>query len=290
MNLNQLYRPITATPFTEDETYMEFEPCDALKPYIRCFWGTKKPYTRSVAEEAKKSLIVPDTCMDIIFDVNYTENTVCDKFCGINDQSFTVSEDHGKGQCISTFAIRFYAWTAVLFSEEAMSGVKNAFFDAGYHFSRLKDQLEPLLFDLTDIHSRAMAAERFLLRLLHPERENRLVMEGIYEILRQKGSLKAGELGKTLHVSTRQLERLFKENIGISPKKMSSLIRFQYLWSDVVYQRDFQIQDEIYKFGYTDQSHLLKDFKRFHTMTLKEAKQHALKEVAFLQEPVEKKM
>lgn len=283
MNLNQIYRPITATPFTKNETYMELEPCDALKPYIRCFWGTRKSYTNKMTDKTKESLIVPDTCMDIIFDINYTENTVRDSFCGINDFSFITSEHTGKGQCVSTFAIRFYAWAAVLFSEEPMYDVKNIFFDVGYHFSQLKEGLEPLLFDLPDIYSRAAAAETFLLEMMRPKRENRLVMEGVCEILRHKGSLKAGELGKTLHVSSRQLERLFKENMGISPKKLSSLIRFQYLWSDVVYRPDFQMQDEIFKFGYTDQSHLMKDFKRFHSMTLKEARHHALKEVAFLQ-------
>lgn len=40
--LYKSYNPITATPFQCTEEYMEFVPCDALKPYIRCFWGSKK--------------------------------------------------------------------------------------------------------------------------------------------------------------------------------------------------------------------------------------------------------
>lgn len=37
MYLHKLYNPITATPFKYTEDYMEFEPCEALKPYIHCF-------------------------------------------------------------------------------------------------------------------------------------------------------------------------------------------------------------------------------------------------------------
>lgn len=282
MNLNDLYRPITASPFANDDTYMEIEPCDALKPYIRCFWGAKTPYKK--AEGTVQSLVVPDTCMDIIFNINYTENTVTNSFCGINDLSFMTGESRDKGQLVSTFAIRFYAWTAILFSEESMKGVKNAFFDTGYHFSKLKKQLQPMLYDVSDIYSRVAIMEEQLLKHIHLERENTLVLEGVREMIKSRGNVRAGELGKNLHVSNRHLERLFMENTGISPKKLSSLIRFQYLLNDIVYQNKFDIQDEILKLGYTDQAHLLKDFRRFHTMSLKEARKYAWKEVAFLQE------
>lgn len=32
---------------------MEFEPCDALKPYVRCFWGTWQPI-----EQLKKDAFI----------------------------------------------------------------------------------------------------------------------------------------------------------------------------------------------------------------------------------------
>ena len=37
--LSQMFKPITATPFVFDDGHIEVEPCQALKPYIRCFWG-----------------------------------------------------------------------------------------------------------------------------------------------------------------------------------------------------------------------------------------------------------
>jgi len=126
--------------------------------------------------------------------------------------------------------------------------------------------------------------ERYLLGHIHLERTNNIVMDAVAEILQRKGNLEVGQLSKEIHISSRQLERLFKENIGISPKQLSSLIRYQYLWREVLCHPQFQIQDAVYRYGYTDQAHLLRDFKRFHTMNPVEAKKYALEHVAFLQE------
>ena len=111
----RLYRPITATPFQANASYREYAPCEALKPYIRCFWGTAEPVT---AARGGQGLVIPDTCMDILFDLNYTKNTCSDCFCGINDRAFC-SLTAASGDTVATFAIRFYPWTAALFAEDA---------------------------------------------------------------------------------------------------------------------------------------------------------------------------
>lgn len=33
-------------------------------------------------------------------------------------------------------------------------------------------------------------------------------------------------------IGERQLERLFSEYVGVSPKSLASMVRYQYLWSD----------------------------------------------------------
>lgn len=283
MELNQIYRPLTAAPFSRD-IYIEAEPCAPLKPFIRCFWGTPSPYRQVEGDAAGESLIVPDTCMNIIFNINYTENNISNRFCGIDNASFRTGSMSVKDQYVSTFAICFYAWTAVLFSEESMSDVKNAFFDVGVHFSKLKRELEPLLFEITDMKERIRIAEKFLLESLHLERKNHIVNDGVAEMIQRKGNITMSSLAKEIHVSNRQIERVFKENIGVSPKQLTSLIRYQCLWRDVLFKRDFNILDEVSELGFMDQAHLLNNFKRYHTMSLSQAKEFALKDVAFLQD------
>lgn len=111
MEFHKIYRPITATPFKKNDAYMEFEPCDALKPYIRCFWGSEKPYIQKESEKSEKTLVTPDTCMDIIFRVDFTDNRISNGFCGIDNRSFVSADHFESGKRVSTFAIRFYAWS-----------------------------------------------------------------------------------------------------------------------------------------------------------------------------------
>lgn len=86
--LYKSYNPITATPFQCIEEYMEFVPCDALKPYIRCFWGSKKAVAQEKNSVGKMGIVIPDTCMDIIFTVDFTNNKIFSSFCGIQKMLF----------------------------------------------------------------------------------------------------------------------------------------------------------------------------------------------------------
>jgi AraC-like DNA-binding protein len=76
-------------------------------------------------------------------------------------------------------------------------------------------------------------------------------------------------------VSQRQLERLFLDYVGTTPKKISNLVRYQNVLYDLIYSNEFQVQDMVDKYKFTDQSHLLNEFKKYHSMTLKQAKNFA---------------
>lgn len=64
IELSGFYRPLTARPFLSDSSYREIVPCEALRPYIVCFWesgGGKASSIRStVLSQAKQ--IACDNC------------------------------------------------------------------------------------------------------------------------------------------------------------------------------------------------------------------------------------
>lgn len=123
-------------PYRHSDSYVEIEPCAALKPYIRCFWGSRDIYTLE-AGVSTENVVVPDTCMDVIFTVNYTDNSLSDLFCGIDDRAFSGGGTNMVSQCLSVFAVRFYAWSAVLFAEESMRTCRNFYGGVGGYFSWL---------------------------------------------------------------------------------------------------------------------------------------------------------
>lgn len=275
MELYKMYRPVTAAPFQSDAFYREILPCDALRPYIRCFWGTDKASGQPEPSAAGSKLIIPDTCMDIIFTISNTENKISGSFYGIDDTPYQTDGRHGRSEEVSIFAIRFYAWSAVLFAEENMRNVCNLSFDAGRHFSSIQKRLIPLLLEYNSINGRVAAAERVLIKSFHPARENTGLMNAVHEMLRRRGNIKVFDIADRIHISRRQLERICKENTGVSPKKLCSLLRYQYLWNDILSQ-PYHALDAVERYGYTDQAHLIRDFKRYHSMTPKAAREQAL--------------
>lgn len=260
--LTDAFAPITAQPFRSG--YREYSPCDALKPYIRCFWTSVNQGGR---------LIIPDLCADVIFDIESNEAL----FCGVSDESFV------SHRLTETFGIRFYSWTAALFAEDSLQGTVNGGFELGGLFGKLEKELVPKLAYAETVKQRIELSEKFLVNNLK-ERRCRLFTEALGEIITMRGVCSLGDISKKLHVSGRQLERVFSEYSGLSPKKASMLIRYQYLWRDILSERDFNAADKVSEYGYADQSHLLNDFRKFHMVYPKQAKEIALKNVAFLQD------
>lgn len=277
INPNDLYRPITAVPFRKNSRHCEIEPCAALKPYIRCFWGTPLPLENNSLSVESSRLIIPDTCMDIIFSVNYTENRICGIFCALDERSCLISSDVPDGSKKSVFAIRFYAWTAALFAEDSLAGSKNGRYPTDAFFSKLKAELEPMLFEKESLAEKACAAEDILLKNLHTERESPDLMNAVYKMISSAGRVKIGDLTEYASVSERRLERLFSVNAGISPKTLCSLVRYQMLWRDILFGVGFNACDAVEKYGYFDQAHMLNDFKRRHMMNPAEAVLYAKK-------------
>ena len=149
-SLARKYRPILSTPFGR-AGYREIAPCEALKPYIRCFWTER--------QTARDVLVIPDTCMDIIF--KFGENGAADGFfCALDERSY-YSQNGGA----ELFGIRFYAWTAQLFSRRDFSDSGGRAYCAEEYFdgvSELKNETE----GCTDFEERAAASEKWLIEKL----------------------------------------------------------------------------------------------------------------------------
>lgn len=274
--LYKSYHPVTATPYQCTEDYMEFAPCEALKPYIRCFWGSRRAATRAENGAGEMDIVILDTCMDIIFHVDFTHNHISSGFFGIDDRTFAVPYD-GEKNIFFVFAVRFYPWGAALFAEESLRETKNAFFDADCHFSTVKREMERYLFDVSDICQLIPVAEKILLNRLNERHQNQTVFQAVARILEKRGNLSAAALGQEIFVSSRQLQRLFLEYIGVAPKSIASMVRYQYIWNELLQDKNFNKADAALRYGYTDQAHLCHDFKKYHSMNMEEARQYAVR-------------
>lgn len=276
LSLARRYHPITGDPFHMDESYWETEPCAALKPYIRCFWGTLHPVLPGTVQPLHpEGLVIPDTCMDIIFDIDYTENRHTAAFCTLDEHSYRTRSTEGPYHTTATFAIRFYAWSANLFARWDFTGKKNAAFDPREMFRKLTELLEPCLYDEPGLSGKIAVAEKLLLRQLNGLSPQPELLNAVHHLLATDGRARMTDLAGYAAVSNRRLERLFQYHMGISPKTFASLVRYQLLWQELAQAPCCSVLDLADKFGYTDQAHLLNDFKRRHLMNPTEALRYA---------------
>jgi len=271
--LSNIFKPITANLLNKSDIYTEIEPCNALKPYIRCFWGSAVPYKskESTSSNNEKTLVIPDCCMDIIFDIDYSNNNVENLFCNINDVPF-YAEEVRQSAIVSTFGIRFNFWAVHLFVDSALPKTCNEFAVVDEYFGNLRNDIENIFTEYSKIQERVLHVEKLFLRKLYTKSiVNNNLLNGIHCILKTKGTVSICEVSQYTSISSRQLERIFKEYIGITPKKCASLVRYQNIWKDLMFNKYFTTSKIAYNYGYSDQAHLINDFKKYHGSTPIEA-------------------
>ncbi len=255
-SLDKIFTTRTALPSNGGIT--EIEPIAALKPYIRCFWT----YKRGTC--AMKTRIIPDCCADII--INLDDESA--GFVGMCFDSFFAEN-------VSTvFGIRFYAWSVPRFART--NAVRSYGFDSNpqnlfYKFTDFKDSI----IEAKNTAQRVELSQKYFLELLDESCDSD-VMNCLYTAIKCNGSISIHELSRSMAVSRRTLERKFMQNIGVSPKSIIELIRYQLLWQDCI-SSNFCAHDLVDKFGYYDQAHMYNDFKKYHGIGLGDAWQEYFK-------------
>lgn len=76
-----------------------------------------------------------------------------------------------------------------------------------------------------------------------------------------RGQVQINSLAMELGLTIRSLERLFVNHLGMTPKLHARLIRLGYLSTLLRNGGYLNLADLAYTCGYTDQSHMIKDFK-----------------------------
>lgn len=87
------------------------------------------------------------------------------------------------------------------------------------------------------------------------------VLHAIREILRCRGRVNVDDLAATCGPSRRSLERRFDSAVGMSPKRLARIVRFQRVFREARAAGPAEWVDVALRCGYADQSHLIRDFR-----------------------------
>ena len=250
-SLDSIFTTRTALP--KERYITEILPSAALRPYIRCFWKY------SGSPDIVDFRIIPDCCADIIIPLDGYPSI----FVGLSDTSF-ITKRIG-----DVFGIRFYAWAVAPFLHIGLSEMFNNAVPINSVLKKF-DILQRAIIEANTTAKQVQLAEKYLSQLFDGRVCND-VMNSLYLAVSENCRTTVKDLSDYCAVSGRTLERKFLDNIGISPKSMIELLRYQLLWQDCMKQ-GFSAADSAFKFGYYDEAHMYNDFKRYHGIGLGDAR------------------
>ncbi len=103
--------------------------------------------------------------------------------------------------------------------------------------------------------------ENYLIKVANTNKIDRAISTAVREIIRTQGNITVKSLAENTHMSIRQFRRRFQDKIGVSPKQYMKIIRISYIARLTLCQKFDRLTDLAYEAGFSDQSHLTREFK-----------------------------
>jgi AraC-like DNA-binding protein len=230
---------------------VEHLPIRQLRPFVDCIWYS--PATNNTGFE-----IVPDGCVDACFVLSERVPRIL--LFGTTTRITSYELEAGAPY----FGVRFRPGKASLFVRENISHLTDTQFEVS-EFLGLK--AEQVLAAGT-FAERRLRLESSLTAALSRNKDQApdRVTHAISEINFSHGDIRVRDLATACNLSERQLERLFLERVGLTPKLYARIQRFRSvlnLLEDPLDQERPKLADVAALFGYADQSHLARDFRDF---------------------------
>jgi len=239
-----------------------------LQNYIEYFWlleGNRE-------DEPAPPIVTPEATFDIV--LSFAGPTVWEGnsqrelalqgsfLSGIRKEPFTIN-CHSQ---VSYLAIRFYPKALYQFLHFPLSEIFDQVIELALLDKIFWNHLTEKIASPSDINQRLKIVEAELLTLLESERytPSLLLEHTLPHIHATNGTLRIKDLCKQMDIYPKRLEREFKKYIGVTPKLYSQIVRFNTALNHInQHNINTQWSDLVYKLGYFDQSHFIKEFTRF---------------------------
>lgn len=220
---------------------------------------------------------LPDGEVQIIFDLTdypkfiYDNETLkeiqsCQNvwFSGFRTEPITIPS----GKESEMLIVQFKKGKAFPFLSEPMQNLTNYVVDAELVLkSEILNIRERLLESKTKEEKFQILEENLLQCYLNQLQQNPFVNFAISKILSCPNQISIKEISEKVGYSQKHICKIFKENVGVTPKTFLKIIRFQKAIQQIEQQHFVDWSQIAFDCGFYDQSHFIADFKRFSGFT-----------------------
>ncbi len=266
-------------------TYREFAPAAPLAPFVRCLWMLEDPSAAAGAPEP----VFPDGSMELVIHFAEPMHRVLGESRERQPRALLVGQmsrhlDLAPGGAVGVIGVRFHPFGAHAFcgfaQEEIADGVatvEDIWGSAGRALER----------DVAGARDKPRVVESFLLaRLRARDLPHPAVRAMTRSILDSGGASRVDALARALGVSQRQVQRLFARQVGLSPKALARVVRFQRVLGAIERGIPGDWAETALAAGYYDQAHLANDFREIagETPAAYARRRHGLSDYFLLRE------
>ncbi|TCM68400.1 helix-turn-helix protein [Acinetobacter calcoaceticus] len=204
-------------------------------------------------------LVIPDGCIDIIFECDPNNPTA--QICGSSLNTHEVPMQANTAY----FGIRFLPGIVPKFIQSSAESILNQSIDF--------NELVPFETQLVENIGLEGNIEKQIFIFLNAfssqlTRQYSLTTEYIlHAVIYHNPQLKIKDLERSTGYCARHIQRIFKQDVGMSIKEFSCIIRFQYAIHALNLPHIPKLSELTYALGYNDQAHFHKEFKKFSNMS-----------------------
>lgn len=191
---------------------------------------------------------------------NYTQNANI-LFCFIHDK-MTVDLSHLKSFILIKFKSRALSSLLPFLSQKAETIMRDPVIDCDILFNSNTNTFSKHLSTLDD-QQIVDELDDWFMKSYNKEREG-LIIDIAEEVSKK---LDIQTILEATNYSQSTLERHFKRDTGLTPKRYQSLQRYKLAIREIFETRNTDWQYYVHKYGYFDQSHFIKEIKKYTTFT-----------------------
>ena len=230
-------------------TYKLVKPAPELADFVERFW-----LLRNTSDSGKDIIVLPDGQIDLFFSQSSTEPF---------HVTLSGLETHPDQATLVPGTIMFAISFKLLAIEYIFQEGVSELLDYATHLQ--EDFWDFDVSDLEDFDKFCGKASQKILSLLPAEIDNR--KRALFNLIySSNGELTVHELSEKVFWSSRQINRYFNQQFGISLKKFCNILRFRASFNDIKDGNLFPGQN------FADQSHFIKAVKKFSGVSPKELK------------------
>jgi AraC-like DNA-binding protein len=234
--------------------YSEYAPDARLAPWVKNYW-----IANDFTDNGKISKLYPDGCMNVMFTYNNRKGTVCSNIFGTIT---AYMEFDGSDPFVQMFGICFKPAGIAAFTRIPIQEFTNREFELSLVETLFSPAFVEELAEKHTAEQLVLHTNSFLFNTLqHLHKIDKRIIHAVNLLRHTKGQLALDRLASDVCLCQRHFERMFKSTIGITPKMLAKIFRFEYASEYIQKNPRKDLLIIAIECGYYDCSHLTKDFK-----------------------------